>query len=89
MELLIHLTTLPQGMTLADLERGLDEVLEDNGWLTASAHEAGKGLVEIELEDERMNPKYGILAVKSYLQRMEFPPETAIELAGKPVGIYE
>ena len=45
--------------------------------------------MELELEDERMNPKYGIMAVKSYLQRARFAPDTTIELAGVPVGIYE
>ena len=45
--------------------------------------------VELDLEDERMNPKYGIMAVKSYLQRARFAPDTTIELAGVPVGIYE
>lgn len=89
MELLIHFTSLPQGMTLGDMRAGLDEVLDDSGWITASSQEAGKGHVEIELEDERLNPKHGILAVKYYLQRSGFPADTAIELAGKPVGIYE
>ena len=46
-------------------------------------------MVELELEDERRNPKYGILAVKEYLQKSRFPAETTIELAGTPVGIYE
>ena len=29
------------------------------------------------------------MAVKSYLQRARFAPDTTIELAGVPVGIYE
>ena len=41
------------------------------------------------MEDERANPKYGILAVKHYLQRSGFARDTAIELSGMPVGIYE
>lgn len=89
MELLIHFTSLPEGMTLRDMEIGLDEVLQDDGWILASRFEEGKGLVDIELEDEKNNPKYGIIGVKAYLQNAEFAPDTAIELAGKPVGIYE
>ena len=89
MEMLIHFTTLPEGMTLRDLEIGLDEVLEDDGWILASRFENGVGLIDIELEDEKNNPKYGIVGVKSYLQSMKLAPDTAIELAGKPVGIYE
>jgi len=36
-----------------------------------------------------VNPKYGILTVKGYLQKARFAPDTTIELAGTPVGIYE
>ena len=89
MELLIHFTSLPEGMTLLDMEAGLDEVMEDDGWILASRFEDGVGLIDIELEDERANPKYGIIGVKAYLQSAKFAPDTAIELAGKPVGIYE
>ena len=85
MELKVLYTALPQGMDSDGLKRGLDEVLEDSGWLTGS----GPGWVELELEGERQNPKYGILAVKHYLQRAALPPDTQIELAGTAVGIYE
>ena len=47
------------------------------------------GILELELEDEKVNPKYGILTVKGYLQKAKFAPDTTIELAGTPVGIYE
>ena len=46
MELKILYTALPQGMDSDGLKRGLDEVLEDSGWLTGS----GPGWVELELE---------------------------------------
>ena len=36
--------------------------------------------------DEKVNPKYGILTVKNYLQKAEFAPDTTIELAGTPVA---
>ena len=89
MELIIHFKGLPDGMDLDGLKRGLDEVLEDDGWLTGSGQSAEGGYGELELEDERRNPKYGILAVKHYLRQNQFPAGTAIELAGVSVGIYE
>ena len=89
MELLIHFTSLPEDMTLRDLEAGLDEVMEDDGWILASRFENGVGLIDIELEDEKANPKFAIVGIKLYLQGARFAPDTAIELAGKPVGIYE
>ena len=67
------------------LKARLAELLEDDGWLTGS----GADYLELELEDEKVNPKYGILTVKGYLQKARFAPDTTIELAGTPVGIYE
>ena len=100
MELIIHFTALPEKLTLdmvksdlaelpeEEITRGLTrlaELLEDDGWLTGS----GADYLELELEDEKVNPKYGILTVKGYLQKARFAPDTTIELAGTPVGIYE
>ena len=85
MEMLIHFTSLPQGLTLDQVRADLADLLEDDGWLTGS----GEGYIELELEDEKANPKYGILTVKGYLQKAAFPRDTTIELAGHPVGIYE
>lgn len=85
MELLIHFTNLPEGLSLEAVKADLALLLEDDGWLTGS----GADHIELELEDERANPKYGILTVKGYLQKAGFTPDTTIELAGVPVGIYE
>ena len=85
MEMLIHYTGLPQGLTLDAVKSDLALLLEDDGWLTGS----GEHHIELELEDEKANPKYGILTVKGYLQKAKFAPDTTIELAGVPVGIYE
>ena len=85
MELCIHFDALPEGLDLLGMRTELADVLEEDGWLTGS----GPNFLELELEDERVNPKYGILAVKNYLQQRKFAPETTIELAGTPVGIYE
>jgi len=89
MELRINFPSLPEGKTLMDLRGDLDAILEDDGWLLASQEAGGAGFVELELEDEKQNPKYGILAVKHYLQKAGFCRETTIELAGTPVGIFE
>ena len=85
MELIIRFTTLPEKLSLDMVKSDLAELLEDDGWLTGS----GADYIEMELEDEKVNPKYGILTVKNYLQKAQFAPDTAIELAGTPVGIYE
>ena len=88
-ELCIHFNTLPEGMSLDDVKSDLAVLLEEDGWLTGSAQSPAGGYIELELEDEKANPKYGILTVKGYLQKAKFAPETTIELAGVPVGIYE
>ena len=85
MEMLIHFNALPQGLTLDAVKSDLALLLEDDGWLTGS----GEHHIELELEDEKANPKYGILTVKGYLQKAQFTPDATIELAGVPVGIYE
>ncbi|MCC2259527.1 hypothetical protein AAAT94_13160 [Intestinimonas aquisgranensis] len=85
MEMLIHFNALPQGLTLDAVKSDLAVLLEDDGWLTGSSEHH----IELELEDEKANPKYGILTVKGYLQKAKFAPDTTIELAGVPVGIYE
>ena len=85
MELYIHYQQLPQGKELADVVGELNEVLEDNGSVCGGR----QGRIDLDLEDEKVNPKYGILTVKGYLQKARFAPDTTIELAGTPVGIYE
>lgn len=89
MELCIHFKALPQGMSLEEVKSDLAVLLDDDGWLTGSAQGPEGGHIELELEDEKANPKYGILTVKGYLQKAAFAPETTIELSGMPVGIYE
>ena len=88
MELRIDFPALPAGKTLLDMRGDLDAVLEDDGWLLTSGQNGESGFVELELEDEKVNPKYGILAVKHYLQQAGFSEETTIELAGTRTGIF-
>lgn len=89
MELRIDFPKLPENKTLTDVKAELDAVLEDDGWLLGSGQTGESGFVELELEDEKMNPKYGILAVKAYLQRESFDPATTIELAGTKTPIFD
>ena len=85
MELYIHYQQLPQGKELADVVGALNEVLEDNGSVCGGR----QGRIDLDLEDERVNPKYAQIAVKAYLQRAGFSRETAIEIGGMEIGIYE
>lgn len=89
MTIRIDFPRLPQGKSLNDMKTELDAVLEDDGWLLGSGQTGENGWVELELEDEKMNPKYGIIAVKAYLQRAEFAKETTMEIAGAVIGVYE
>ena len=89
MELRIDFLKLPQNKTLTDMKAELDAVLEEDGWLLGSGQNGEAGFVELELEDEKMNPKYGIMAVKNYLQKAGFDGETTMELNGAVVGIFE
>ena len=89
MEMLIRYTNLPQGMEQEEFKLAVANLLEDDGWLTGSGEDENGRYLEMELEDEKVNPKYGILTVKGYLQKARFAPDTTIELAGTPVGIYE
>lgn len=89
MELRIDFPKMPQGKTLADMKAELDAILEDDGWLLTSGQSGESGFVELELEDEKMNPKYGIMAVKAYLQREGYDPATTIELAGTKTPIFD
>ncbi len=81
----IHFPSLPQGRTLDIVKAELGGVLEDDGWLLGS----GENYIELELEDEKLNPKYGILALKNYFQKAGFSRETTMEIASANVGIYE
>ena len=85
MDLYIHYPALPEGKELADVVEELNQVLEDGGAVCGG--EAGR--IDLDLEDERVNPKYAQIAVKNYLQRAGFAKETAIEIGGMEIGIYE
>ena len=85
MDLYIHYPAIPEGKELADVVEELNQVLEDGGAVCGG--EAGR--IDLELEDERVNPKFAQIAVKAYLQRAGFPRETAVEIGGMEICIYE
>lgn len=86
MDLFIHYEALPQGKNLEDVVGELNEVLDDHGVVCGG--EAGRRL-DLDLEDEKVNPKYAQMAVKAYLQRAGFAPSTKVEIGGMEIGIFE
>lgn len=85
MELYIHYKELPAGLTLEDFVGELNEVLDDTGVVCGGEDFR----LDLDLEDEKVNPKYAQMAVKAYLQRAGFSKETAVEIGGMEIGIYE
>ena len=85
MEIYIHYHELPQDKELADIVGELNEVLEDGGQVCGGQ----QGRIDLDLEDEKVNPKFAQIAVKAYLQRAAFAPTTKIEIGGMEIGIYE
>lgn len=85
MELYIHYKDLPEGLTLENFVGELNEVLDDTGVVCGGEDNR----LDLDLEDERVNPKHAQMAVKAYLQRAGFSKETAVEIGGMEIGIYE
>lgn len=63
----------------------LNEVLDDTGVVCGGEDNR----LDLDLEDEKVNPKHAQMAVKAYLQRAGFSKETAVEIGGMEIGIYE
>ena len=89
MDIYIHYSTLPQDKTLEDVVGELNEVLDDHGVVCGGEDTAQGGRLDLDLEDEKINPKYAQMAVKAYLQRTQFSEDTKIEIGGMEIGIYE
>ena len=60
MELYIHYKDLPEGLTLEDFVGELNEVLDDTGVVCGGEDNR----LDLDLEDERVNPKHAQMAVK-------------------------
>ena len=84
MELYIHYTTLPEGKKLEDVVEELNEVLGDGGVVCGGEDNR----IDLDLEDEKVNPKYAQMGVKAYLQRENFAPDTTVEIGCMEIGIY-
>lgn len=89
MDLFIHYQALPQGKNPEDIVEELNEVMDDHGVVCGGQETDGGGRLDLELEDENINPKYAQIAVKAYLQRAGFDRDTKIEIGGMEIGIYE
>lgn len=89
MDLFIHYTALPQGRELPDVIGELSEVLEEHGAVCGGQDAGGAHRLDLDLEDEKINPKFAQIAVKAYLQRAGFAKDTKIEIGGMEIGIYE
>lgn len=85
MDLFIHYTALPEDKTLADVVGELNEVLDDHGMVCGGE----ENRLDLDLEDENINPKYAQMAVKAYLQRVGFARDTVVEIGGMEIGLYE
>ena len=84
MDVYIHYTTLPEGKTLPDVVGELNDLLEDDGMVCGGE----EGRIDLDLEDEKVNPKFAQMAVKAYLQREKFAADTTIEIGCMEIGIY-
>ena len=89
MDLYIHYSALPEGMALEDVVDGLNEVMEDGGVVCGGLTIGCGGRIDMDLEEEKMNPKLAQGAVKAYVQRVCFPRDTAIELGGMSINAYD
>ena len=85
MEMYIHYKSLPEGRELQDVVGDLNEVLEDVGAVCGGE----PGRIDLDLEDERANPKHAQVAVKAYLQRAQFPRDTTVEIGCMEIGVDE
>lgn len=89
MELFINYRALPQGVALEDVVSSLNEALDDQGTVCGGERATQGGRIDLELEDERANPKFAQMTVKAVLQRLQFPADTTVEIGGMEIQIYE
>ena len=80
----LGLTTCPEV-----IEAGIKAFEQYGTGCSGSRFLNGTLKLHLELEDERVNPKYAQMAVKAYLQRAGFAKDTIIEIGGMEIGLYE
>ena len=84
MDVFIHYTALPEDKELADVVDEINDLLDDHGSVCGGE----ENRLDLDLDDENINPKYAQLAVKNYLQQVGFPMDTTLEIGGMEIGIY-
>ena len=84
MDVFIHYNALPEDKTLEDVVGDLNELLDDHGSVCGGEDNR----LDLDLDDENINPKYAQLAVKNYLQQAGFPMDTTLEIGGMEIGVY-
>lgn len=89
MDIYIHYNSLPEGKSLEDMVGELNAVLDEHGVVCGGEEYSVGGRLDLDLEDETINPKYAQMAVKAYLQREKFARDTKVEIGGMEIGIYE
>ena len=89
MDMFIHYKELPAGMTLDEVVEGLNSAMEDGGCVNGGEITDRGGRIDIELEEEKFNPKLAQCAVKSFIMRAGFPRDTVIELGGMNINAYD
>ena len=89
MDLFIHYTKLPEGKELPDVVEELNEAMDNHGRVCGGEDGENSHRLDLDLDDENINPKYAQLAVKNYLQNAKFPEDTKVEFGCMEIGIYE
>lgn len=89
MDFYIHYTTLPEGLHLEDVVEELNQLLDDTGVVNGGLTLEKGGRIDLDLEEEKVNPKHAQVAIKNYLQQANFPRDTTVEFGCMEIGIYE
>ena len=89
MDMFVHYTALPADLAIEDVVEQLNQALDDGGVVNGGYVLEHGGRIDMDLEEEKINPKLAQNAVKTYLKRARFPEDTRIELGGMLIGLYE
>ncbi len=84
MELYLHYTALPERSTQADVVEALEAAMDGAGAVTGGTEHR----IDMELEEERVNPKLTQGAVLTCVRTLGFGPGTRLELGGLEIDIH-